>query len=175
MQVRGVGEEEEFSPAAVVLVHVLHTSHCIIEPLERLWQSLITRSTCPLPRIIAWQRVSQSPHSNPSSSSPPDLRVRRSNAILGPHAIGMSSHASYTPSPFTLHSITPAQSWSPSTCQIMERAASPERSTAAIYRIPTSRHPSTYPPYSHDPMSPSCWSLNGPISAFDASIQFSQR
>lgn len=121
------------------------------------------------------QSVSQSPHSNPSSASPPDLRVRRSNAILGPHAIGMSSHASYTPSPFTLHSITPAQSWSPSTCQIMERAASPERSTAAIYRIPTSRHPSTYPPYSHDPMSPSCWSLNGPISAFDASIQFSQR
>lgn len=149
MQVRGVGEEEEFSPAAVVLVHVLHTSHCIIEPLERWWQSLITRSTCPLPRIIAWQRVSQSPHSNPSSSSPPDLRVRRSNAILGPHAIGMSSHASYTPSPFTLHSITPARSWSPSTCQIMERAASPERSTAAIYRIPTSRHPSTYPPYLH--------------------------
>lgn len=99
MQVRGVGEEEEFSPAAVVLVHVLHTSHCIIEPLERWWQSLITRSTCPLPRIIAWQRVSQSPHSNPSSSSPPDLRVRRSNAILGPHAIGMSSHASHT----TLH------------------------------------------------------------------------
>lgn len=35
MQVRGVGEEEDFSPAAVVLVHVLHTSHCIIEPLER--------------------------------------------------------------------------------------------------------------------------------------------
>lgn len=123
--------------------------NCIIEPLEKLWQSLITRSTCPLPRIIAWQRVSQSPHSNPSSSSPPDLTVRRSNAILGPHAIGMSSHASYTPSPFTLHSITPAQSWSPSTCQIMERAASPERSTAAIYRIPTSRHPSTYPPYLH--------------------------
>lgn len=29
MQVRGVGEAEEFSPAAVVLVHVLHTSHCI--------------------------------------------------------------------------------------------------------------------------------------------------
>lgn len=95
------------------------------------------------------QSVSRSPHSNPSSSSPPDLRVRRSNAILGPHAIGMSSHASYTPSPFTLHSITPARSWSPSTCQIMERAASPERSTAAIYRIPTSRHPSTYPPYFH--------------------------
>lgn len=124
------------------------------------------------------QSVSQSPHSNPSSSSPPDLRVRRSNAILGPHAIGMSSHASYTPSPFTLDTTLYHA------CTILVPVDVSDNGKGRIAREIHRRNISN-PDFSspihistlssHDPMSPSCWSLNGPISAFDASIQFSQR